>query len=234
LNEDIGAWLKEFGLNLFAHLKADLTVMVKSPFEYCYTAALDRVHGQLQQHPRFLSYLENHIHAKRHLFAHYIVKTYPGHLNCSGNAPAECNHASIVTRLGRVVISPVELVKDLMQRHSDISAERNLLLTMYHFMANAEALRAKDASERNAIKQLAPDGLLLFRRASAFAIRLEMSSLPDGRRQFTSGDNLNYPPIILDPDTTEFYCDWWIAYCGCQCGHLLLLKGGFDLTCWKI
>ena len=74
ISDDMGAWPKEFGLTLWATLKADLTLMVKSTHD----AALDRVRTKLQSNPKWSSYLEDNIHAKRHLFANHIIKPLLG------------------------------------------------------------------------------------------------------------------------------------------------------------
>jgi hypothetical protein len=111
LSEDIGAWPKEFGLQLFSKLKEDLTTMVKSPYLHCYEEALYRVRAKLTNHPTFADYLENNIHSKRHLFAYHLVKTYPGNQKLHGNAGAEANHSSIIQRIRRVIVSPVEFVR---------------------------------------------------------------------------------------------------------------------------
>ena len=177
LSEDIGAWPKQFGLQLFARLKEDLTTMANTPHEHYYEAALERVRAKLQPHPHFLAYVEENIHGKRHLFANHIVKLYPGNQKLKGNAPAEANHSSIIQRLGRFVVSPVELVHDLMQRHHDICAERNHELITRHLKAQAESVTATTRSEKEAILGLASKGLSLFRQATKSAARLEMTTL---------------------------------------------------------
>ena len=47
ISEDIGAWPKEFGLQLFAQLKADLTTMVKTWDSDIYSQALERVRNKV-------------------------------------------------------------------------------------------------------------------------------------------------------------------------------------------
>ncbi len=232
LSEDIGAWPKEFGLHLFSRLKEDLTTMVTSPYLDCYEEALSKVRSKLRGQPRFLEYLENNIHSKRHLFANHIVKTYLANQKLKGNAGAEANHSSIIQRIGRVVLAPAELVKELMKRHQDISAQRNYQLSRFHLLAVAEAQKTQDVSDKMAILNLSGHGLSLYRKAKRYSLRLDYTKLPDGRHQFAVRDNPDAPLIVLEPNANSCVCAWWIAFCDCQCSHLLLLKGGFDLQSW--
>ncbi|KAG7339103.1 hypothetical protein IV203_025832 [Nitzschia inconspicua] len=94
LSLDIGSWPKAFGLNLFSHLKEDLTSMVKSTSLTAYEQALESARATLRNHPdqKHAKYLERHIHSKRHLYANHIIQKFAGHLNFQGNAPSERNH----------------------------------------------------------------------------------------------------------------------------------------------
>ena len=93
LDEKIGSFPKEFGLNQYPTVKNDLTVMVKSHSEAVYNAALERLRATVRDNNRFADYVENHVHGKRHLFANHLIKKYTANLHRQGNVPAECNHA---------------------------------------------------------------------------------------------------------------------------------------------
>ncbi|KAG7345272.1 hypothetical protein IV203_032803 [Nitzschia inconspicua] len=153
---EIGSWPKAFGLNLFLHLKEDLTLMVKSTTFTAYQQALESARAKLCNHPdqKHAKYLERHIHSMRHLFANHIIQKFAGHLNFQGNAPAETNHASIVARIGSLVMEPVTLIESLMERHFSISSERNHCILVCHVRCQALAVQSTDVATREALKGL--------------------------------------------------------------------------------
>ena len=226
LSEDIGAWPKEFGLPLFAKLKPELTAMVKSPDAQVYEQSLAQVRGQLLQNVKLSSYLETNIHAKRHLFANHIIKTYPGNLSLQGNAPAESNHSSIMSRIGNLVVTPVELVRALIKRHTDISAERNLKLQTYHYTSMATALKTTDESRALAIKTLSKWGYELYSKAVHHSTNLAHDTALDGTHNFSDG-------VQLPAASQSCKCRQWIATPGTQCKHLVLVAGGFCSASWS-
>jgi hypothetical protein len=221
LSEDIGAWPKEFGLQLWATLKADLTMMVKTHDATIYTQALMRAQAAVASSAKFSLYIENNIHAKRHLFANYIIKTYPCNMNLQGNAPAEGNHSSIVQRLGNLVVSPVELIRALIKRHGDISSERSHTIQCHHFRSMADALGETDESKKLALCALGKWGLELYRKASRKAKHLVHTVNPDGSHSLTAGDD-GSNTITLPSDSVSCGCSVWTAFNGTQCCHLLV------------
>jgi len=193
LSEDIGAWPKQFGLQLFATLKEDLTLMVKSTNSSVYNQALSRLRTKLQHNPDGLGYLEDNIHSKRHLFANHIIKTYPCNLERQGNVPAEGNHSSIIQRVGRLVFAPVKLVEELLQRHSSISSERALELSKRHLTSLPAARKAKSGSDREAILRLSSWGLEIYQKSKRTASKLELSTGSDGSCRFTVREKTQNP-----------------------------------------
>jgi hypothetical protein len=233
LSEDIGAWPKEFGLQTWALLKEDLTTMVKSPDLTNYSQALDRVRSAVSGSAKFSSYVEDHIHNKRHLFANHLLKTYVGNLHLQGNAPAEANHSSIVSRNGSLVVSPVELVRDLIKRHGDISAERNHKIQTHHVQSRAAAAKATNESDKNAALGLSSWGTNFYHQARSQAKHLEHSVGVDGSHTFTTRSDPPGPILCLPANPQSCSCSRWIATNGSQCSHLLLAWNGFKLDLWN-
>ena len=137
LSEEIGAWPKEFTLAWWGRVKDDLGIMVKSYDVVEYNAALGRLRAVVARDRRLSQYLETSIHAKRHLFANHLIQNYHTNLKRQGNVPAEANHSSIVGRIGSLVVTPVELISNLINRHVNISAERNHEIQQYSLQCNA-------------------------------------------------------------------------------------------------
>jgi hypothetical protein len=80
----------------------------------------------VHNHPEWKSYVEHHIHAKRHLFANHLIQHYPFNLGRQGNQPAESNHSSVLARLGAAFYeSPLKLIAALLERHCFICGERD-------------------------------------------------------------------------------------------------------------
>jgi hypothetical protein len=231
ISEDIGAWPKEFGLQLFAQLKADLTTMVKTWDSDIYSQALERVRNKVRSSAKFASYLEDSIHAKRHLFANHIIKSYPGTLNLQGNAPAESNHSSIIQRLGNLVETPVELIRSLIKRHADISAERSHKIQVHHLQSVAEATALAEESEKQAALTLSSWGKELFRKANEQSKRLVHTVNADGGHTFVGRNGS--APVILPAGAVSCTCFSWIAFNGTQCCHLLVTCGGYRINLWN-
>ena len=226
LSEDIGSWPKEFGLQLFATLKQDLTAMVKSPAPEVYDAALGRVRHQLSTNAKFASYLETSIHQQRHMFANHITKTYPGNMFLQGNTPAEANHSSIEFRLGPLVLAPVELIRALIKRHSDISAERNLSLHSTHYQAMGKALKIADPQLAAATKTLSSWGLSQFEQSLKLSRSLVQVGTENTALVFSDG-------VVVDDGAVKCSCRAGTAFPGTQCKHLLLSAEGFSLDHWS-
>ena len=226
LSEDIGAWPKEFGLQLFALLKADLTTMVKSETQEAYEQSLARVRQKVSSNVVLSEYVESNIHCKRHLFANHIIRTYHGNLNLHGNAPAESNHSSIVTRIGSLVVTPVELVRALVKRHRDVCSERHLGLQTYHYHSMADALKHTDASKGLALKALSKWGYELFGRAVYHSTTIGHTVSSTGEHVFTDG-------VVLPQNSKHCLCRQWIATPGTQCKHLILAFNGFTREAWS-
>ncbi|KAG7345268.1 hypothetical protein IV203_032799 [Nitzschia inconspicua] len=144
---EIGSWPKAFGLNLFLHLKEDLTLMVKSTTFTAYQQALESARAKLCNHPdqKHAKYLERHIHSMRHLFANHIIQKF-------------ASHASIVARIGSLVMEPVTLIESLMERHLSISSERNHCISVRLVQCQALAVQSTGVATREALKGLSSWG----------------------------------------------------------------------------
>ncbi|KAG7357892.1 hypothetical protein IV203_014479 [Nitzschia inconspicua] len=235
LSLEIGSWPKAFGLNLFSLLKEDLTLMVKSPSATAYEEALEGVRSKLHNHPdqKHAQYLETHIHSKRHLFANHIVQSFPGHLNIQGNAPAEANHASIVARVGSLVMEPVLLLESLMERHLSICSERNHCISLRHVQCQALAMQSTDRSTIEALKGLSSWGFKLYEKAIRHSQKLHHRKSLDGSHQFHYIDGSS--TLTIEASTDVCSCPVWVATGGTtQCSHLLILQGGFPKEKWAV
>jgi hypothetical protein len=231
LSEDIGAWPKEFGLSLWSQLKDDLTKMVKSTEVAHYNQSYSRVRDSLRNSSRLLSYLDEQIHKKRHMFAAHIVQTYHGNMQRKGNSPAETNHSSVIRRLGDLVLSPVEFIKALLSRHYDITCERNHKLQKYHLESSADSHKARNQHDGVAVKSLSSWAYKLYRQSLSEAKKVSHSVRSDGHHVFDEGHG--HPPLTLGPNPMTCQCLAWTAFNGSQCCHLLLAHGGFRLDCWS-
>lgn len=233
ISEDIGAWPKEFGLHTWAHLKQDLTTMVKSHKASDYSVALERVRSLVADNPKFSSYVEDNIHNKRHLFANHVIKNYVGNLHLQGNVPAECNHSSIISRIGSLVVTPVELVRALIKRHYEISTERNHKIQTCHIKSHAVAMKATTESDRMAALSLSSWANRFYGQAMKHSRYLCHVVNADGSHTFTeNGNDQSISPIDLPINPTKCTCSRWIATNGTQCGHLLLARKGFCIELW--
>jgi hypothetical protein len=93
---------------------------------------LDRIRAAVKHNRKLSAYLEEKMHAKRHMFPNHLLQHYHLNLGRQENAPAEPNHSSIERRLGPFYSSPVRLVEALLKRHRDISAKRHNALRKHH------------------------------------------------------------------------------------------------------
>jgi hypothetical protein len=99
LNTDIGAWPNFFGLARWATLlREDCTVLVRTYEVGVYYQKLERIRSVVKHNPKWSDYVEQNIHAKRHMFANNLLKHYPCNLERQGNVPVDQNHASILQR----------------------------------------------------------------------------------------------------------------------------------------
>ncbi|KAG7374558.1 hypothetical protein IV203_013653 [Nitzschia inconspicua] len=207
--------------------------MVKSTSLSAYEQALESARAKLRTHPdqKHAKYLERHIHSKRHLFANHIIQKFASHLNFQGNAPAEANHASIVARIGSLVMEPVTLIESLMERHLSISSERNHCISVRHVQCQALAVQSTDVATREALKGLSSWGLELYEKATRHSQRLHHRKNQDGSHHYAYSDGSS--PLTLPADTEACTCAAWVATGGTtQCSHLLLLQGGFCKEKW--
>ncbi|KAG7343955.1 hypothetical protein IV203_021963 [Nitzschia inconspicua] len=235
LCEDIGAWPKAFGLDLFSHLREDLTTMVKSSDQAQYHKALESVRSKLRHHlyHEYANYLETNIHSKRHLFANHIIKTYPGLLDVQGNAPVKADHSSIVTSISSLAVEPVTLIQSIMSRHIDISSERDHFIAVHHLQCLARAYRSADEGMKEALKGLTSWGFMFYEKAAKHSKKLCHSRNPDGSHSFAYSDGSYLLPLPAGAE--ECSCPVWVATGGTtQCSHLLLAQGGFSKEKWSI
>ncbi|KAG7341180.1 hypothetical protein IV203_029274 [Nitzschia inconspicua] len=168
---------------------------------------------------------------KRHLFANHIIKRFPGHLDYQGNAPAEANHASIVARIGSLVMEPVSLINSLMVRHVDISSERSHYISGYHLKCQGRAVTTKCESTIKALKGLSSWGFSFYEKAAKHAKTLIYSRNHGGSHCFAHCDGSTH--LILPAAAEHCSCPVWVATGGTtQCSHLLLVQGGFCRENW--
>ena len=211
----------------------DLTVLVKTMSQENYDLALDRLRAQFHGDAKRSSYLEDNIHGKRCLFANHITQSYPGNLHRQGNAIAESNHSSILSRLSGLVQTPVRLVQSMIQRHADMSAERNNFLATHHLKCVALSRKAKDRREEQAVLSLSSSGFIWHRKAVKSATYLNMTVNPDGSRTFTSKTNPDAQSFWLPAgNVSSCTCSRCVALAEAQCCHLILTRGGFSLELW--
>ncbi|KAG7371185.1 hypothetical protein IV203_019755 [Nitzschia inconspicua] len=235
LSEDIGAWPKAFGLDLFSQLREDLTTMVKSSDQAQYHKALESVRSKLCHHlyHEYSNYLETNIHSKRHLFANHIIKTFPGLLDVQDNAPVQADHSSIVTRISSWAMEPITLIQSIMSRYIDISSERDHFIAVHHLQCLARAFRSADKGMKEALKGLTSWGFWFYEKAAKHSKKLCHSRNPDGSHSFAYSDGSYL--LTLPAGAEECSYPVWVATGGTtQCSHLLLAHGGFSKENWSI
>ena len=230
LSEEIGAWPKEFGLHQWSNYRDDLTAMVKAHDETVYNASLERVRAKVAGNDTLSKYLEDNIHAKRHLFANHIVRHYHSNLELQGNTPAESNHSSIIQRLGSMVLAPAEMIRSLMRRHLDISAERNNLIQTRHFQAAAKALTYNSDSDKEAVRCLSTWALQLYQSSVSYSRRIIHTVDDDGNNKFVEP---NGTTIVLANGSQHCPCRKFLSFYRIQCSHLFLLYGCFRSSLWS-
>jgi hypothetical protein len=231
LSEKLGAWPKEFGLAFWPVIREPLSLMVKSYEEEKYIQGLNAVRQAVSHNDKWLQYVENNIHAKRHMFANHLVKTYSGNLHRSGNAPAESNHASIISRLGSLVATPPEIVCNLINRHKQISSERCFAIRKYNMQCMAKSMSMKDINNREALLTLNSYGYKWYDSAMRYSKTLLHETDED---TVTYKDRFDGNVITLKIGATTCSCRRWIATNASQCAHLLLLHNGcFVKSLWS-
>ncbi|KAG7365192.1 hypothetical protein IV203_038395 [Nitzschia inconspicua] len=129
-----------------------------------------------------------------------------------GNAPAEANHASIVARIGSLVMEPVTLIESLMGRHLSISSERNHCISVRHVQCQALAVQSTDVATREALKGLSSWGFELYKKATKHSQRLHHRKNQDGSHHFAFNHGLS--PLTLAADTEASTCAAWVAMGG--------------------
>jgi hypothetical protein len=224
LSDDIGAWPKRFG-RTWAQVKEDCIKMVKTYDEQTYNACLDRIRATVRHNPRLVAYLDEKIHAKRHMFANHQVQHYPLNLARQGNAPAEANHSSIVRRLGPFYSSPVKLIEALLKRHKDISSSRHNMLLKYHGQKLTEADAITNVTLKRASLSLTSWGMELFESCMKASAKMEMLT-NENNCVFVDKKNRDMVLFTLNRHATTCHCRFWKAY-HLQCPHLLLLHKGY-------
>ncbi|KAG7365104.1 hypothetical protein IV203_038307 [Nitzschia inconspicua] len=134
---------------------------------------------------------------------------FAGHLNFQRNAPAEANHASIVARIGSLVMEPVTLIESLMERHLSISSERNHCISVRHVQSQALAVQSTDVATREALKGLSSWGLELYEKATRHLQRMHhrknQSASTAGESSAEQQLGLDHPPEG-DDDLSMRYC----------------------------
>jgi hypothetical protein len=221
----IGAWPAKFGLVAWnTKLKGHCTNLVKSYEEEMHNFHLESLRATVQHNREWSVYVERHIHSKRHLFANHIIQHYPGNLQRQGNAVAEANHSSVLQRLGAAFYeSPVKLVQALLNRHNQISAERDHPIRTYAMEDCSKAYQLPNGNEKDAMLNLGKWGMELFQSSMENSESMDMTLHADGKIAFTEKRRPDRILLTLDPSATECSCSFWTAYL-LQCPHLLLLK----------
>ena len=225
VSEDLGTWPKFFGLSNWALLKEDLMIMVKTPSETVCNEAFQRLQQKVSHKAEWVDCLNTWIHGKRHMFAHHVVKDIPGNMHRLGNTPAECNHSSIFQRIGSLVLVPASMLGQMINRHADISAERNANLEKHGLLSSAKAQRELNPDLKTAILGLSSWGFEWFEKAHRFR---ESHRLVDG--SIVSLFDPNKPAFAM-PAEGPCSCVRKIAIPDAQCG-CELLRDGFLLRKW--
>jgi hypothetical protein len=132
-----------------------------------YNFHMESLRATVQHNHEWSVYVERPIHSKRHLFANHIIQHYPGNLQRQGNAVAEANLSSVVQRLGAAFYeSPVKLIQALLNRHNQVSAERDHLIRTYGMEACSNAYQLPNGNEKDALLNLGKWGMELFQSST--------------------------------------------------------------------
>jgi hypothetical protein len=141
------------------------------------------------------------------LFANHIIQHYPGNLQRQGNAVAEANHSSVLQRLGAAFYeSPVKLIRALLNRHNQISAERDHLIRTYAMEACSKAYQLPNGNEKDAMLNLGKWGMELFQSSMENSERMDMTLHADGKFAFPEKRHPDRILLTLDPSATECSC----------------------------
>jgi hypothetical protein len=84
---------------------------------------------------------------------------------------------------------------------------------------------------RDARKELGSWGFKIFQKAFRFSKRVRHSVNDDGSHTFQHPHS--DVEITLPPKPTSCCCQYWIAFNGIQCSHLILAHKRFLVDCWK-
>ena len=140
-----GEITKTCGLHKFAYIKDDVVVMIQVGYEEKFNCLANFVHRYVVSDANLLSKFFELLDPKEN-YAHYIISIIPVSLDVCGSTPAEKNHSSVKSHLGRECIDSADcIVRYLLHRQNYLSLKRSRNLFEYYLQIKhiCESLRKK-------------------------------------------------------------------------------------------
>jgi hypothetical protein len=231
-----GAWPKFFGTHHWPRFSEDFSALVYSYTEEEYMTKYERLKGRLASEPKgvaWIEYLETSVHGHRHQFVRAYVQEYWFNLEKEGSSTAEANHSSYVARIGPVSVEqPAIMVKETLERHSDICKERNELIVRYRAECIARAAtEPMELQDKIALLALSMWGYALWVAARNKSSNYECIELEKKKRVRRIGFTEGGRDV---GDGTECDCTKRKAFKS-QCEHLVKGNDGmFIIELWDV